>query len=135
MPIRNCTRPVLYTPSPSVISRDVISSGEFYAAIQDSDLSDVSITSSDSTSSTPRSDELDATDRSSDSGPTAPEAAYVAITCHWHVVGGRHSLCLLPSVPVTNDMNDMTRGLHALTIDNTTSIRTADSAEALSTDG
>ena len=30
-PIRNCTRPVLYTPSPSGIARDVVSSGEFYA--------------------------------------------------------------------------------------------------------
>ena len=131
-PIRNCTRPVLYTPSPSGIARDVISSGEFYAAIQDSDLSDVSITSGDSTSSTPGSDELDATDRSSDSADVEQLRSH---SCHGHVVGGRHSPHLLPSVPVTNDLNDMTRGLHALSIDNTTSLRTADSAEALSTDG
>jgi hypothetical protein len=90
-PIRNCTRPVLYTPSPSGIARDVVSSCEFYAAIQDSDLSDVSITSGDSTSSTPDSDDLGAAGRSSDSEPTAPDAAYMAITCYGHVVGSRHS--------------------------------------------
>ena len=89
--IRNCTRPVFYTPSPSGIARDVVSSGESYAAIQDSDLSDVSITSGGSTSSTPDSNDLAAADRSSDSEPTAPDTACLAITCHGHVVGGRHS--------------------------------------------
>ena len=48
---------------------------------------------------------------------------------------GQTLTAFLPSVPPNNDLNDMTRGLHALSIDNTTSLGTADSTEALSTDG
>ena len=41
----------------------------------------------------------------------------------------------LPSVPVNNDLNDMTHGFHALLIDNTTFLETADIIAPLSTDG
>ena len=130
-PIRNCTRPVLYTPSPSGVARDVVSSDEFHAAVEDSDLSDVSITSRASTSSTPESDVLGTTDLSD--SPDV-DTACLAILCHGHVVGGRHSPHFLPSVPVNNE-DDMTRDFHALSMDNTTLLGTADSIALPSTDG
>lgn len=100
----------------------MVSSGEFYAAVQDSNLSDVSIASSESTpvESTPGDSEYEP-----------------AIICHGQVVGGRYFQHLLPSVPVDHGEDAMLYVMNAFSIDNdsTTLLGTADSIAQPSTDG